>query len=246
MQDTTDATLAAFARFKHQFQNQPNQRKQQLKQFVLENFGDKEISVLDVGGGKFPLFSPEEIPSTWHYTVNDISDHELAQLPPSYVTLHADICGELTEHHGKFDLVLSCMLAEHIKNSQRFYANQFRLLKDGGAGLHLHPTLFSLPFTINWLAPEALAKRMVETLKPQRKIKQSVFPAFYDWCTALSREKRRRMDVGFSHVDAAISYHHHYYRSIPGLSQVAKLLGDVYRALDFRPFAAFAVYLVIK
>ena len=208
--DSTSAPIAqAFAAFKKEFRHQPEGRKEQMKRFVLENFGDKSISVLDIGGGKFPLFSMDEVPPTWRYTVNDIAAEELAQLPPGYQTLHADICDDLPEQRARYDLLFSSMLAEHIPDSRRFYESQYELLKENGVGLHLHPTLYALPFVLNWLAPNALTKKIVQTLKPHRIKRQPVFPAFYDWCTARNQEIARRRTVGFTHVDVAINYHHH-------------------------------------
>jgi SAM-dependent methyltransferase len=187
--DSTSAPIAeAFTTFKKQFRLQPEGRKEQMKRFVLENFGDKSISVLDIGGGKFPLFSMEEVPPTWRYTVNDIAAEELSQLPQGYRTLHADICDDLPEQRAQYDLLFSSMLAEHIPDARRFYESQYAMLKKGGVGLHLHPTLYALPFVLNWLTPDALAKKIVETLKPHRRKRRSVFPAFYDWCTAGKQE----------------------------------------------------------
>ena len=245
-ENNKNVLLSNFESFKEIFSDRKAKKRQLFKSFILDNFSHANINILDIGGGKFPLFSQEEIPEGWTYTVNDISSHELAQLPEGYHTLHADICGDLSTHHDQFDLMFSCMLAEHIEDAEAFYRNQIALLRPGGAAIHLHPTLYSIPFAINHILPHSLGKKIVETLKPDRKTKKSVFPAFYSWCTARSREIGRRKALGFSDVDVAVNYNHSYLSRIPILSQASDGLCQLFKATDTRTMASFCVYLAIK
>ena len=57
---------------------------------------------------------------------------------------------------GRFDLVISRMVMEHVRDAKRAWTNISGLLAPGGVAFAFHPTLYAPPFLINWLAPEAL------------------------------------------------------------------------------------------
>ena len=237
---------AAFERLKPRATAKEARRKQLMKAFLVEHFGDRETRILDIGGGKFPLFGLDELPASWSYVVNDISERELSRLPGRYETIHADICGDLSAHHGSFDVLFSCMLAEHLKDGEAFYRNQFQLLRPGGVLLHLHPTLYSPPFVLNRYLPFPIARTIIYTLSPERKANDSVFPAYYDWCTARESELERRRALGFAHIDVALGYHHGYLRHIPLLSQLSDASCSLFQAMDARIMASYALYFGIR
>jgi len=201
-------------------------------------------AALEIGPGAEPLFTPP--PWGWRYVVNDISPDALARLGPGYEPFHADICGDVSAHAGRFDLIFSCHVAEHLDDGLAFYRNQFLLLKPGGRFVRLHPVLFAPPFAANLLLPDRLGRWTVQTLLPHRRAQRSVWPARYRWCTALRREEARRRAVGFRHVACIVGYHHHYVRHVPLLAPLNERLCDAFTAADLRPMAAYCLWLGVK
>jgi len=215
-----------------------------LRAVVADAFAGRDISVLEIGVGRSPLFDP--VPVGWRYVANDISAGSLARLSPPYETLCADICGDVSAFAQQFDVVFSCHLAEHLPDGEAFYRNQFALLKPGGAFVHVHPVLYALPFVANRLLPVRFGRAAVETLRPHRKVQRSVFPAHYRWCTALERDVKRRSDLGFRHVERIVGYHHAYFRRVPLVRDVDEVLCSAFEILGLRVMAAYCMWFGIK
>lgn len=153
--------------------------------------------ILEVGGGANPSFSQEFVNKhNLEYTILDISAAELAKAPDGYIKLQADITDDNLDLPSGYDLIFSRMLAEHIKNGERFHQNVFTLLADGGLAFHFFPTLYAPPFLVNRLLPERLAEKVLHHLQPGREKegKHAKFPAYYSWCRGPSRRQIRRFD----------------------------------------------------
>src|SRR5579862_8879641 len=146
--------------------------------------------VCDIGGGANPRLSLECIRELGlDYTVLDISEAELSKAPPGYCKVHADIADANLGIENQFDFVVSRMVAEHVSNARVFHRNVFAMLAPGGTAIHIFPTLFTLPFTVNKLLPEPLSEKILLALKPYRTRDGKVgkFPARYEWCYGPTR-----------------------------------------------------------
>lgn len=148
--------------------------------------------VLDVGGGRAPLFTLEEISALGlDYTVIDVDSGELAMLPSGYSTIVGDICDAgATSRAGGFDLVLSKMVAEHVPDGEAMHRNVFHLLRPGGRAFHFFPTLYSPVFVANWIVPEWLSSRVFRVISNRTAPK---FPAVYSWCRGPTNAQMRRL-----------------------------------------------------
>ena len=130
--------------------------------------------VLEIGGGRWPLFSAEEIGQAGiSYVVNDISESELA-LAPTYVEkVCFDIAKPIGDEHqhllGTVDLMFSQMVFEHVSDALLAYQNVHALLAPGGLCLNFHPVLYSAPFVVNWLLPEELSSKLLRLFFPNRR-----------------------------------------------------------------------------
>jgi SAM-dependent methyltransferase len=137
----------------------------------------KAHSIVEIGGGRYPLFDRAEINDLGvNMTINDISPNELAALPAGYRAACFDVAGDLTaiKHLcGSFDLAFSRMVFEHVVDGQRAWSNLYQLLAPGGVALAFIPTLYSLPFVVNWLLPDGLTGMIIKRTRPAN----SVFPA---------------------------------------------------------------------
>lgn len=158
--------------------------------------------VCELGGGANPALTPAQIEELGiSYSVMDISEQELAKASESYHRILADVTADLPpDHDSSFDLVLSRMLAEHVRKPEQFHRNVYKLLKPGGFAVHFFPTLYSPPFVANLLLPERLSSWVLCRLQPSRDRKGifGKFPAYYRWCRGPSSASMRRFtSLGF-------------------------------------------------
>jgi 2-polyprenyl-3-methyl-5-hydroxy-6-metoxy-1,4-benzoquinol methylase len=166
---------------------------------LVKDLNIKEIC--EVGGGAKPALSVDFIKSNnLKYTVLDISDTELAKAPNDYCKVKADIASPSLSLNEKYDFIFSHMLAEHVKDGETFYKNISNLLRPNGLSFHVFPTLYSLPFIVNFILPESISRSILERLTLYRKNpKSGKFPAHYSWCRGPSRAQIERFKkVGLS------------------------------------------------
>jgi SAM-dependent methyltransferase len=182
------------------------------------------VAVAELGGGANPLVADE---STWGFApdrvVLDISADELAKAPDNVRTQVVDLCRPVADGHAAYDLVFSKMLCEHIRDPRTFHRNCFDLLRPGGHAVHFFPTVSTVPFVVNRLAPEELGRSVLRRVQPQRisDPKQEKFPAFYRWCTGpTARGTRRFESVGFQVEAWHATFGHTYYRRVAPLHAV--------------------------
>jgi SAM-dependent methyltransferase len=208
--------------------------------------------LIEIGGGRDPLFGREALAQLGaELTVNDISAVELAALPKGYRTACFDIAGALSAEEiarGGYNLAFSRMVFEHVADGQRAWANLFRLLAPGGIALAFVPTLYALPFVVNWLLPDDFAARLVKLIYKNRTDEEDpVFPARYSWTVA--SEKRLApmlLGIGYREVAVVPFYGHGYYRPFPLIRDLHAKFTEAARARDWRFFASYAYIAVRK
>lgn len=216
---------------------------------LAREFGLKRL--LEIGGGRDPAFAGAAKGAGLDLVVNDIDAGELARLPAGTETACFDVAGDLSrrpELAGRFDIVASRMVFEHIHDVAAAWRNVHRILRPGGVGLAFFPTLYAWPFLVNHLLPDDLARRIVETFFPARAAEgdNPVFPPVYDWCFGSETKLRRMLDpIGFSEIVVIPFWGHHYLDRIP----VAREIDDAFNRLaarrDWRLFTTYA-YVVTR
>ena len=202
-------------------------------------------SLLEVGGGRDPLFDRNEIAGLGAMTINDISPRELAVLPQGYRTACFDVAGDIApvKHlRGSFDLAFSRMVFEHVADGERAWANLYDLLAPGGIALAFVPTLYSLPFVINKLLPDKLAAQIVKRLYPNRTDDgDPVFPARYSWCFADERRVGGMLSrLGYKEIVVLPFYGHEYYVRFPLIREANDWFTGLARRHDWRMIATHA------
>ena len=180
-------------------------------------------------------------------TVNDIAPGELAVLPEGYRTACFDVAGDLTDvaHlRGSFDLAFSRMVFEHVADGEQAWANLHELLAPGGVALAFVPTLYALPFVLNWLLPDKIAAAIVKLVYRHRTDDgDPVFPARYSWCFAGGDRLRNMLSaLGYREVIVQPFYGHGYYA--PSLSFATSMNGS--RAWPNAGIGAFSQALPIS
>ena len=205
-----------------------------LKNVIAEH---EFTRILDVGGGAQPMFSVPYIQERKiDYTVLDISAEELALAPKEHKKLVMDISESGAVFDEQYDFVFSRFMAEHVKDASRLHCNIFNGLLPGGMAVHFFPTVFAIPFVVNWLLPEWLAILLL----PKARRERGKFAAYYKWCVGPSRRAIERYErLGYEVIEYSGFFGHGYYDSIPLLRGLhSKVRGILLR----RPIAAFTSF----
>lgn len=197
--------------------------------------------ILELGAGRRPSFTLEEMPSTVHsYTVNDISAEELALLPPGYRDACFDVSGDAANFKDSYDVVFSRFLAEHVPDGRAMHRNVHQVLRDGGVSFHLIPTLYCLPFVINKYMPEWLTSLLLKTLDT-RGTTSPKFPARYSLCYGdPKRMQRELLTIGYRKVEIRNFYGHFYYDKIPVLRNLHKAFSNLAASRNWTFLSSYA------
>ena len=223
------------------------------KRVVQELAGRLEARrMIDIGGGRDPLFELSELEKLGaELTVNDIMPGELALLPKGYQTACFDVTGDLARiapWRNSFDLAYSRMVFEHVADGRRAWANLYELLAPGGMAIAFIPTLYALPFVINWLLPHKLTAAIVRRFGPARSEETDpVFPAVYSWCFADDERLRAMLTaIGYREVVVQPFYGHAYYGKFPIVRDLHARFTALARRRDWRALASFAYIIARK
>jgi SAM-dependent methyltransferase len=208
--------------------------------------------IVEIGGGRDPLFNRSEIESLGvDMTVNDILADELAVLPAGYRTACFDVAGDISSVgnlYNSFDFAFSRMVFEHVEDGQQAWSNLYQMLAPGGVALAFVPTLYSVPFVLNWVLPDKLAGGIVKLMFANRTDDEDpVFPARYSWCVAsASRMRSMLAPIGYREIEIVPFYGHGYYARFPVIRDVHKWFTGVARRRDWRLLASYAYIAVRK
>ena len=167
--------------------------------------------VLDVGSGRRPSLAPEYRPPVCEYVRLDVSGPELdAAAPGSYdAGLVADIAGaRRPELEGRFDLVISFQVLEHVRPLERALENMRSYLKPGGRMVVQMSGTFT-PFSVaGKVVPHGLKVRALERFLDREP--EKIFPAHYDhcWSSALERLTQEWQTVEIVPLHRGAAYLH--------------------------------------
>jgi 2-polyprenyl-3-methyl-5-hydroxy-6-metoxy-1,4-benzoquinol methylase len=177
----------------------------------------KPIHVCDVGGGANPILSIEYIQQhKLEYSILDKSDEELQKAPLEYKKVLLNIEDPNINISNHYDLILSCMVAEHIKDAYSFHSNVFNILSPGGIVFHYFPTLFALPFFINKILPDQWSEIFLNFFAPRNRRQRAKFPAYYRWTFGpTSSQITRFTSIGYEILEYRGFFGNKYYDRLP-------------------------------
>lgn len=203
--------------------------------------------ILELGGGRRPSFHLSEMPSNLKsYTVNDISESELALLPDGYDKACFDVSGDASAFEGRYDVVFSRFLAEHVRDGRAMHRNVHTVLKPGGVAFHLIPTLYALPFVINRLLPERIGQKLLDIFSSRRDISPK-FPAYYSQCYGdIPAMRRLFKNIGYERFEIRNFYGHFYYEEIPGLRDLEKWFSELAAEREWSVVSTYAYIFAYK
>jgi SAM-dependent methyltransferase len=208
--------------------------------------------IMEIGGGRFPLFDHGEIASTnVEYIVNDISAAELDRAPSQVGKACFDIAAasdaEIAELANSVDLTFSKMVFEHVSDTQRAYQNIYKILSPAGICLNFHPVLFSLPFLINYVVPATAAERLLQKFSPRRnRDEQPKFPARYDRCWVSTSLRNTLRSIGYRYVWQLPFWFHEYFVNFPGLYQCDRVVNQLAERSNWTSLASYCYTIVMK
>lgn len=197
--------------------------------------------ILELGAGRWPSFRLDEMPDCVRsYTVNDISEDELALLPEGYDKACFDVSGDASNFRDTYDVVFSRFLAEHVPDGPAMHRNVYEVLRPGGTAFHLIPTLYAIPFVINKYLPESLTQKILKAFSPRRSISPK-FPAPYSACYGNPKKMEEMLKgIGYKKVDFQNFYGHFYYEKIPLLKQVHEKFSEIAADNDWYLLGTYA------
>lgn len=142
------------------------------------------LRVLDVGGGSTPTIRPEVVAELGLRVVGlDTSAERLQQAPAG--AYHDFIVGDVASVKipGRFDLVLSSAVLEHVRDVEAAIGNMAASLSENGLMAHFLPCRHAPFAIINRLLGDRLSRTVLLGLHPERG-QIAGFPAYYDRCVA--------------------------------------------------------------
>ncbi len=209
-------------------------------------------SVLEIGGGRRPLFGREEVAALGvDYTVNDISQAELDRAPDYVSQARFDVgtqdADAIAPFRRRYDLVFSKWVFEHIRDNRQSYANVAALLRPGGYCLNFHPLLFTVPFLLNRAMPDAASRRLLSFLFTGRDDHGTPkFPAYYDRCAITRRSQQTIEQCGFAYVEFFPFFGHEYFKKFPGIRELGSAFHGLVERKDVRLLASLAYVIARK
>ena len=212
---------------------------------IVGRYADADL--LELGAGRWPSFALSDMPGNVRsYTVNDVSETELARLPEGYAKACFDVSGDASKFTDTYDVVFSRFLAEHVPDGEAMHRNVFAVLRDGGTAFHLIPTLYALPFMVNKYLPETVTQRILKFFSPRRSISPK-FPAPYSACYSNpARMTEMLKTIGYREVSVRNFYGHFYYEKIPVLKPIHEKFSEFAADRNWHVFGTYAYITAVK
>lgn len=145
----------------------------------------EDSQVIEIGAGARPYLSKEFVlGKSIDYTISDISSSELAKSNADYcrriaMDMEADIP---TFYEGRYDLVFSKMVLEHLQRPEVFHKNVLKLVSNRGVIIHFYACKFGLPGILNLILPEKFVDWLVYKIQGRDPIMDHRFTAYYRRC----------------------------------------------------------------
>ena len=204
--------------------------------------------VCEIGGGANPLLDKATITQQGiQYSVMDVSEEELKKAPDLYSKIVADAGSVQFRVDRRFDLVFSKMLIEHIRDAEQFHKNMLSILAPGGLAVHFFPTLYTLPYLINYLATDRLGSILWGLFAPRDQYQHAKFPAYYKWCRGpVLSQIRRFTRLGYEVIEYNGYFGHSGYYQKMGLLKKMHEMKTRYLLRHPFPYCTSYAYVVLK
>jgi SAM-dependent methyltransferase len=145
--------------------------------------------IADVGGGKTPFFSADEVRKRGFVVTGvDMDADELAHAPAGCYQ-HTTV-GPIEECHANHDhdVVIAQSVLEHVRDGSKAAQGIGTLLREGGVVATFCPCRRAWFARLNLLLPESFKRYILFAIFPAKRERQG-FPAFYSGCTPGEMER---------------------------------------------------------
>ncbi len=152
---------------------------------MIENFQQDHKRVIEIGAGARPYLSKNYVLSQGiDYTISDLSSSELTKSNTDYCRcITMDMEGDIPGNdEGRYDLVFSKMVLEHLEVPEVFHNNGLKLVSSGGVIIHFYACKFGLPSILNIVLPEKFVDWLVYKIQGRDPIMDHRFKAYYRRC----------------------------------------------------------------
>ena len=221
-------------------------------EFLRQNIEKyKPKTILEIGSGANPTLESCQLSEYGiEYTTNDIDPIELEKANECYETLLCDFSASSlpNELHGKYDLIFSRMVNEHIKDGNAYYKNIHSALKPNGITIHCFSTLYATPFVVNRYTPDFFGDFLLKVFAPRNDPNHGKFKAYYSWSKGPTDKMYKNFSaLGFSVEEYVGFYGHNYYKKrLPFLDALelakSKFLKDHWN----NPYLTSYAYVILK
>lgn len=192
---------------------------------LIDQTGARDV--LEVGAGANPtLGAADVVARALRYTLNDVSEGELAKSGMEYHTLCQDFSARTIPKTltSNFDFVFSRMVNEHVPDGETYHRNIFEVLRPGGIAVHLFSTLYTTPFLANRILPARISDQLLDAIAPRDRLTHGKFEAYYSWCRGPTAMMLRRYQrLGYEVLEYSGYFGHGYYDSrFPALARLER------------------------
>lgn len=184
----------------------------------------KARKICDIGGGANPVLPLQFIINNQlDCTILDISSAELEKAPIGYKKLVQDIETENSVQTNQFDLVVSKMMAEHLKNGKLFHKTFFDI-ESRWSGYSLFSHLVCIAFSCKQVNADRISSFLLDIFLPRDRYQMGKFPAHYSWCYGPTPSMLRMLsEIGYEIEQYRGFFGNIYYSRIPILRNVYKV-----------------------
>ena len=138
------------------------------------------------------------------------------------------------------------MLAEHITDAEQFHKNVVSCLTHNGLAVHYFPTLFTLPFFINYIIPNSLADNLLHIFDPRDRHQHAKFRAYYRWCRGpTNKQIQRFICLGYDVIEYRGFFGHGYYNKFKILRKIHNIKTNYLLQHPYPMLTSYA-YVVLK
>lgn len=145
---------------------------------ILKDFTQPHFEILEIGSGSGRGIQNQLYPNVANIFGLDLDERVLSN--PHLNKAFNISAYEIEEKfkNVKFDIIYSHMVAEHIRDSNRFISTQLNCLKDGGILIHSTVSKYYWTSLLNYIVPVSLKNWLIRTLGSGRE-SDDIFPAHY-------------------------------------------------------------------
>ncbi|SEA80508.1 Methyltransferase domain-containing protein [Rubrimonas cliftonensis] len=219
----------------------------------IGSYVDDDFEVLGLGGGAYPTIAGDPARGV----ISVLADIDPAELAKAETRFDRTICVDATAPlrefvrtvgEARYDLILSHMFVEHVRDPVAVHRNCHAALPPGGRAIHAYPINNNLAMGLNSVLPERVSREILKIAQPNRDLagRDGKFPAYYKRCHSPSaRSKRYFEGLGFEVESRHVFSGHGYFARLPVLRDLERLSRRVVVALQL-PLVTYGIVVLRK